>query len=149
MVYKETEMIAKFFGENRFLSNFYTAPIRAFGVMIPTVEHGFQAAKTVDFEQRDLILTAPTAKDAKHLGRECELRPDWEDAKEIVMHTLLRRKFQLQNLKRLLLNTGVKKLIEGNTWGDVYWGMCNGVGQNRLGILLMRVRHELTVLNGL
>ena len=43
-------------------------------------------------------------------------------------------------LEPLLLATGDAELIEGNNWGDTYWGKCNGQGLNRLGILLMQIR---------
>ena len=33
--------------------------------------------------------------------------------------------------------------IEGNTWNDTFWGVCNGQGQNWLGKILMLVRSEL------
>jgi hypothetical protein len=46
-------------------------------------------------------------------------------------------------LKQLLLATGDKELIEGNTWGDTFWGVCNGIGQNHLGKILMAKRTEL------
>jgi predicted NAD-dependent protein-ADP-ribosyltransferase YbiA (DUF1768 family) len=35
------------------------------------------------------------------------------------------------------------ELIEGNWWGDTYWGVCNGVGENHLGKLLMKIRDYL------
>ena len=34
-------------------------------------------------------------------------------------------------------------LIEGNDWGDTFWGMTDGEGENHLGKILMRVRAEL------
>jgi hypothetical protein len=34
------------------------------------------------------------------------------------------------------------RLVEGNTWNDRYWGVCRGVGQNKLGHLLMKLREE-------
>jgi hypothetical protein len=43
----------------------------------------------------------------------------------------------------MLLLTGDEELIEGNFWGDVFWGVCNGVGKNHLGKILMEVRSEL------
>ena len=43
----------------------------------------------------------------------------------------------------LLLATGDAKIVEGNTWGDVFWGVCNGVGENHLGEILMKVRQDL------
>ncbi|NWN81082.1 NADAR family protein, partial [Bacillus sp. (in: firmicutes)] len=47
------------------------------------------------------------------------------------------------HLKNKLLQTGESILIEGNTWGDKIWGVCNGVGENKLGKILMKVRNEL------
>ena len=41
--------------------------------------------------------------------------------------------------------TGDAELVEGNTWNDTYWGVCNGVGHNHLGKILMQVRQELQV----
>ena len=46
-------------------------------------------------------------------------------------------------LKNLLLDTNNEELIEGNTWNDTYWGVCNGEGQNHLGKILMKVRSLL------
>ena len=56
----------------------------------------------------------------------------------------LRHKFtQSQDLKDKILGTGNRKLIE-HTDRDKYWGDGgNGEGQNRLGIILMKVRDEL------
>lgn len=49
---------------------------------------------------------------------------------------------QNEDLKQKLLSTGNALLIEGNTWGDTYWGICNGRGQNKLGKILTRVRND-------
>lgn len=46
-------------------------------------------------------------------------------------------------LKWMLKKTGAEELVEGNNWNDTYWGKCNGHGQNKLGIILMKVRSEL------
>ena len=35
------------------------------------------------------------------------------------------------------------ELVEGNTWGDRYWGRVGGEGRNRLGITLMRIRGDI------
>lgn len=58
-----------------------------------------------------------------------------------LMYDVIEQKF-LQNpvLMQKLIKTKDAKLIEGNTWGDRYWGMCNGVGENKLGEILMMVR---------
>jgi hypothetical protein len=61
------------------------------------------------------------------------------------MRALLAQKFRLgEPLGLRLLATGGAELIEGNTWDDRYWGVVvDGVGQNRLGQLLMQRRAEL------
>lgn len=61
-----------------------------------------------------------------------------------VMLQLLRQKFLGdEELRRKLLRTGDAMLVEGNYWGDTYWGVCFGSGKNMLGKLLMQVREEL------
>jgi predicted NAD-dependent protein-ADP-ribosyltransferase YbiA (DUF1768 family) len=72
------------------------------------------------------------------------VRPDWDDTKINTMLTLLRQKFALgSELAKKLLDTGNRDLVEGNTWGDTFWGVCKGQGENMLGKLLMQVRAEL------
>ena len=79
--------------------------------------------------------------EAKKLGRRVELRPEWEYIKERVMFEIVLNKFnQNPQLAKMLLATGEEELVEGNTWGDRTWGVCDGVGQNRLGKILMKVR---------
>lgn len=131
-------MIDSFSGEYRFLSNFYADPHGGL-----SVEHYYQARKTEDIEEADAILNANTPGEAKRLGRKATLRPDWDDIKDDVMLILLWRKFCHEPLRTRLLETGDQELIEGNTWGDTYWGVCNGKGKNMLGKLLMKVRDEL------
>ena len=51
--------------------------------------------------------------------------------------------YQNDDLADCLVDTGDQPLIEGNTWGDRFWGVCGGTGMNHLGRLLMEVREEL------
>jgi ribA/ribD-fused uncharacterized protein len=141
-------MINAFEGEYAFLSNFYFSPMIIRDVAYTTNEHFFQAMKTFDPKERQDIVLAPTPRRAKYLGRKVSLRKDWEDIKEEVMLIGLRHKFSNPDLRRKLLATGNEELIEGTTWHDKYWGICNcetcgGQGKNRLGKLLMQVREEL------
>lgn len=72
------------------------------------------------------------------------MRSDWEEVKDKVMYEIVLAKFtQNPDLKEKLLATGDEYLEEGNTWGDTIWGTVDGVGENRLGKILMRVRDEL------
>ena len=129
-------MISCFDGEFAFLSNFYPSPITDGNLIFPTVEHYFQAAKTTNMEEYKAIAAADTPGQAKRLGRKVTLRPDWEEVKDQVMLEALRKKL-------MLLATGEEYLIEGNTWGDKYWGVCGGIGLNHLGKLLMQIREEV------
>lgn len=124
-------------GGRSFLSNFYSHN----GAL--TVEHFFQAAKTTDPGWNAEIMAAPTPAAAKKLGRRAPLRPDWDDVKIQVMLELLRTKFSDPELAQMLLDTGDAELIEGNWWGDRFWGVSKGSGENHLGRLLMQVRDEL------
>ena len=136
-------MIDRFDGEYFFLSNFSESPFRIDYILFHTMEHYFQANKEDNQNDYLHIAYAPTPGEAKRLGRKIQLRPDWEKIKDSVMLTGLRKKFADPELRNLLLATGDEELIEGNYWGDTYWGVCNGVGQNKLGKLLMQVREEI------
>ena len=136
-------VVNSFTGEYRFLSNFYPSVISIDGRPYPTVEHAYQAAKTGEPHQRNWIRDAKTPGEAKRRGRRVNIRPDWEQVKVAAMLILLRKKFNIPELREKLINTEDAKLVEGNTWGDTFWGVCNGVGDNNLGKLLMKVRGEL------
>lgn len=133
--------IADFRDEYFFLSNFYSAPVTYLGQSFRNNEAAFQSAKCPERSGEFLNLNP---SDAKKLGRHVHLRDDWEDVKDDVMYDICRAKFvQNPNLARLLIETGDATLIEGNTWGDRVWGVCDGVGENRLGRILMRIRSEM------
>lgn len=136
-------LIDSFNGKYRFLSNFAPCKVTYDGVEYSSTEHAYQAAKTLDTKVRKFIAEAETPGEAKKRGQKCSLRPEWETIKLDVMLDLLRQKFKQPDFKRALLNTGDAELIERNTWKDVFWGVCNGKGENHLGKLLMKVREEL------
>ena len=142
-------MINQFDKEWAFLSNFYPREIEFEGIIYPTNEHFFQAMKTLDINERKAIANASTPGLAKKMGRSVSLRPDWEDIKDDVMLEGLYRKFADDELADWLLDTGDEELVEGNWWHDRYWGVCDGVGQNKLGKLLMKVRSEIKKERGL
>ncbi len=137
------ESIERFAGPHRFLSNFYPAPLVWEGRYWPTAEHAYQAAKCHRSDELWRIQEAPSPGAAKRLGRKIELRADWDEVKERVMLEIVRVKFKNAYLRRRLIATGSAELIEGNDWGDRFWGVCRGKGENRLGKILMKVRAEI------
>lgn len=139
------KIISRFWKEYSFLSNFFLCHVEYEGVIYPSVEHAYQGAKTLDIEQRKLILKCSTPGKAKRFGRKFILREDWEDVKVSIMKDLLYSKFSNKELFSLLENTSDAILVEGNDWGDKFWGVSKNIdgsfyGQNKLGELLMKVR---------
>lgn len=138
------DRISEFQGAHRFLSNFWPAPVEMDDEIYPSVEHAYQAAKTLDHQAR-AVITAGTAGEAKRASRYFVLRSDWSGVREEIMLRLVRQKFSHLALKVKLLATGDAELVEGNRWGDDFWGvdLRTGKGENRLGKILMQVRSEL------
>lgn len=140
-----TPPILAFAGKYRFLSNFYPAPVFYEHRLWPTAEHAYQSAKTTDDYQRQRIWCVSSPGIAKRLGQSLVLRSDWENVKRSIMETILRSKFEAgTKLGDMLEATRDARLVEGNTWGDTYWGECPlGHGSNHLGLLLMKIRTDI------
>jgi ribA/ribD-fused uncharacterized protein len=145
--------IKRFDGEYSFLSNFFPCQIEYGGVLYQTSEHAYQSTKTLVPEERQLIIESSSPGKAKRLGRRKEdggivtLRPDWYDVRLGTMRVILEAKFAIPELEEKLLSTGNLRIIEGNSWGDVYWGVdsVTGIGKNMLGQLLMQIREDKQV----
>ena len=147
-------MIDKFEGRYAFLSNFYPCKIEYQGIVYPSVEH-FYVAMKVNTQQlingkyytpadyREMIAQIPTADQVKRIGRLATLRKDWDIKKLEIMNWAVRQKFKDPLLMEMLLSTDGHELVEGNYWKDFYWGVCNGIGENHLGRILMDVREEI------
>jgi ribA/ribD-fused uncharacterized protein len=133
-------MINSFTGEYRFLSNFYPVCVMLDGDWYPTVEHAYQAAKTNNISERINILNCKSPGDAKRVGKTVNKTSTFDTMKVTIMRALLVQKFRNPCLRKALFETGSKQLIEGNSWGDTFWGVCNNKGENILGKLLMEIR---------
>ena len=138
-----------FCGEFEFLSNFSASPVEYKGHIYPSVEVAFQAAKAFNEVDAGLFKKFKTHFDsgkAKRLGRQINLRPDWENIKLDVMFDLLCKKFQIPSLRQQLLATGDIELVEFTVWHDNYWGDCTCgkcrkiEGKNILGKMLTEIR---------
>ena len=129
------------------LSNFYPCFINFEGEFYPTVEHAYQAAKTLDLGLRSNIRSSSSPGIAKRRGRKIKpLREDWESVKLDTMRILLRKKFECPVLSKLLIETGDSPIYEDSNW-DYFWGTgsaeATGTGLNWMGKILMEVREEL------
>lgn len=148
-------MINDFRGQYRWLSNYHLAPVMYEGVLYPSSEHAYQAAKSLDPEIRlQFTGTYFTCNEARKFGQTVPLRDGWDQMKYQVMQTILMDKFTRHaDLKELLLATGQEHLEEGNNHGDRFFGTCprldscgvgeSPTGQNNLGKILMWIRAQL------
>lgn len=139
-----------FQGAYRFLSNFYTVPVPYAGLLYPSAEHAYQAAKTLDPWWRNAVANCPTPGEAKRMGREVPLRPGWDGpARTKVMLLVVTAKFFTSpEMARNLAATRSARLVEANSWHDNFWGdctcgnrpECGEPGRNLLGLMLEGVR---------
>lgn len=142
-----TKSIQGFQGEYRFLSNFWEVQIYLDGQVEPylSVENAYQASKTLNSSLREEIRIVTPGK-AKKIGQALVLRPDWTDDLRIqTMERLLIQKFDGRDVQLVqkLLATDDAEIVEANTWGDVFFGVYEGKGENHLGKLLMEIRKKL------
>lgn len=167
-IYKVTDNhVYGFFDRHRYLSNFHLHPIEYEGIVYPSNEHAYHAAKVIPgthqilgIVRQDFINLTPS--EAKSLGRKITLRYDWlhelpDDqivsdgqgklilqVRDKIMYDLNESKFQDELLKERLLSTGELYLEETNWWRDDYWGVWEGNGLNKLGRILMMIRSNLS-----
>lgn len=133
--------IGGFRGQYYFLSNFYPSTILINNFRFENGEAAFHSFKDLKRQSEFQTLDPSTAK---RKGRRVQLRADWEQVKDGIMYQIVKAKFtQNKDLAIKLLATGDSYLEETNTWNDIYWGVCNGRGKNRLGEILMEVRREI------
>ncbi len=139
------DVIKEFTGKYDFLSNFYKSQVEYEGIVYPTSEHAYQAAKSLNLEVKKDVAAIPSPSGAKKYGKTIQLRKDWEFVKLKIMYEIVSSKFKNSELAKKLLDTGDAILEEGNNWYDTYWGIYipTGKGENNLGKILMTVRKNI------
>ena len=159
---------------NTFLSNFHKVTIPWRGKIFPSVEHAYQSSKfdcnsllsmPVSLWQEILkMIELPVSDISKLFTTDCKsgnikkianlltkhklIRDNWDEIRVGIMIELLVTKFSNPDMRSQLLSTGNKYLIEGNDWGDTFWGACMERGKlrgrNILGLILMNIRKKIT-----
>lgn len=127
--------------EYRWLSNFATleTPIMMYGIKFYTTEQLYQACKCKRMDQF-VLFDGLTAAESKKFGRTVEMRRDWNRIRIPVMHRIQMIKYTQPKFNALLAQTSGLYIEETNDWGDVFFGVCNGVGENHLGKIIMDIR---------
>ena len=136
----------RFRREYDFLSNFHPARIT---MEMPdgrlhtflNAEAAFQAHKTSDTSEIEKF-EGMRGGQAKRYGRKVYIRDieKWNSERNDIMFKVVTEKFK-QNPELMQKLRDIKEpIVEDNDWGDTYWGVCNGNGENHLGKILMMVR---------
>lgn len=139
-----------FFYEQDFyvLSNFSAFRLEWKGVTFDTSEAAYHWEKFngTDSEVQSMIIDAPSAHEAFKIAESQKMfrRQDWDSVKVAIMREILRAKAeQHEYVRRKLLATGDRELIE-DSWRDDFWGWGpKRDGQNVLGKIWMEIRAEL------
>ena len=142
-----TYIIGEFKGPYHFLSNFHPATFVYNNILWPNSEAAYQAMKSLDHEVHLTFAQYESPGVAKRAGRHIDpIRKDWNEVKFGIMRDIVYAKFiQNPDLKQRLLGTGAATLQEGNSHGDLIWGICppySSRGENNLGKILMKLRQE-------
>lgn len=153
------KVIFGFFEQFRFLSNFHNCDVLWNGYIWPSSEHAYMASKCKNVSYRETLEGSPfydgkpikeilamKSSQVKSWGQTVELREDWSNVKNNIMHSICLDKFTRNlDLKQKLLDTGERLLIEANSWGDSWWGfdVAKNKGENHLGKILMDIREKV------
>jgi len=156
-IYNATECVIFRKNQDAFggLSNMATGyPLNVIkGVKIPTVEALYQACRFPDnpgIQQEIIDCKSPMGVKMKSAKYKQFTRPDWDAVKEDIMWWCLCLKLShnKQTFGSLLESTGEKTIVEESN-RDKFWGAKRDkanpdilVGENRLGLLLMKLRSE-------
>lgn len=149
----DEQSVKGFFGDFRFLSNFYDATVYYEGLKYHSTENAYQSAKIdIDYRHHLQICTAAESKrEWKKYPKIDSGKKEWDGRKYDVMALIVFDKFwRNHTLRKALLETGEKYLEELNHWKDTCWGVdIEKGGTNWLGKILMNTRkyfklHDLT-----
>lgn len=149
--------ITQFRGEYSWLSNFFPVDVILHPedlnepIIFPSVENAYQAGKCSN--SKDMLnFVDITPAEAKKLSRlkkykmiQFKKTTDFELFKLELMYDLLIQKYNIEPFKSLLIATDNCNIIEGNYWGDEFYGvdLRTNKGKNHLGQMIMNIREKL------
>ena len=145
--------------QHQFLANIYPERVNFTydGIEYRNFETAYQSQKMQKMEDRCHVAKMhpldAKAYASNHLSRKGWNKPFTEEderpselctcLKDKVMYELLLIKFSHPELKSQLLATGNAFINKENNQGEIYWGTCKGIGQGKIGQMLMEIRAHL------
>lgn len=155
-----TDEFVLFWTSKDVYSNFHYTPFYYKGIRYKWAEQAimYEKAKLFGADKiAESILEAIDAGDCKKLGRSREIPFNeniWDKNKERIFKDILREKYKLSNLRRLMLQSGKREFVEASPYDNI-WGIgmrendpgvtdrSNWKGQNLLGKILTEIRDEI------
>ena len=159
---RQTDKFIFFWGNQDVYSNFHYSPFKHQGILFKWSEQAvmYRKAKLFGADKiAEQILKAQTPKQCKDLGRSRQIPFDedvWYENREVIYKEVLLDKFSNPSLKKQILATEGKTLVEASPFDDI-WGIklsadhphaeipSKWKGLNLLGKVLMEVREELKI----
>ena len=137
-------------GSSNCFSNFSSYQVEWKGLVWKTSEHAYQASKFLDEKIKKEIFDSRSAYDSKMLSIKYKdkIRDGWYDMRLPIMEEIIREKLaQHPHIKKKLLQTENRPIIEASK-DDSFWGWGpNKTGQNNHGKIWMKLREELKNIN--
>ena len=142
------KIIDAFRGEWRFLSNMHECSVMLDGRVFGSSEAAYHSLKFDDPPVKDRLAAARDGKEAKRIAESLSPREGWPNERVHAMRTAVEAKFaQNAELGARLVGTIPYTLVEGNDWGDNFFGHdrsnADGPHLNMLGRVLMDTRFKL------
>lgn len=134
--------IKGFKNEYEFLSLGYKHNITYAGITYTNSEAAFFAQRVKDVNARAKYSRLSGNK-ARAKALQAEPSDTWDEYKDYILKDLMVLKFEDPLLRKKLLDTGDKRLLNINTYRDSYYGIYENKGYNILGKILMEVRDAI------
>ena len=131
-----------------YLSNFYECRIYYKGLLYRSSESAYQAQKCKDERLKSKFAYGgewSSAAESERQGKHVEIVDNWDSIRDKVMFDVVLNKFiQNRDIADKLIELRHYNIEEANGHGDTYWGTVDGMGENKLGLILDSVANVLT-----
>lgn len=144
-LFPDIKEIKGFRGDYEYLSNMYLLdiPIEYNGIFYESSENAYQSAKFDDISMK-IEIQKMTPKKSKLFANKNKqfITPNWNNIRLDVMREVVFKKFLYNiELQQMLVGIGDAYIEETNNWNDTFYGVCNGIGENNLGKILMQTKN--------
>lgn len=123
-------------------------PMTYQGQTYPSAENAFHASRFDKSDMRHKLARMTPESAAYATAMSKDAGPDWNADAIREMYHVMHAKFNTPLMRERLLSTGMRPITMYNMYHDTLWGICmcrrcRGRGENRLGVILEKLRYDL------